>query len=94
MFGMLNAVGSSRLGLTVTRKVGHAVTRNRAKRMLREVFRRHRQTLVPACDLVINVRPALLDRPLQRLEREFLDCFARLSAMLASRPGSDERSTR
>jgi ribonuclease P protein component len=88
MFGMLNAVGSSRLGLTVTRKVGHAVTRNRAKRVLREVFRRHRQGLTPACDLVINVRPALLERPFERLEREFLECFARLAALLA-RSSSD-----
>lgn len=41
----------ARLGITVTRKVGNAVRRNRIKRVVREVFRRNRQAF-PAADLV------------------------------------------
>lgn len=42
----------TRLGITVTRKVGNAVVRNRIKRLVREVFRQHRQRLPSGLDIV------------------------------------------
>ena len=44
--------GSSRLGITVTRKVGGAVRRNRIKRLVREWFRSRRSEF-GSCDLVL-----------------------------------------
>jgi len=41
-----------RLGITVTKKIGNAVVRNRVKRVLREVFRRNRALFPPATDIV------------------------------------------
>lgn len=41
-----------RLGVTVTRKVGCAVVRNRIKRFVREAFRRKRGSFTHACDMV------------------------------------------
>lgn len=43
---------SVRLGVTVTRKVGCAVVRNRIKRFVREAFRRKRGSFTHACDMV------------------------------------------
>lgn len=46
-------VETTRLGVTVTRKVAGAVGRNRIKRVLREVFRRNRGLFPIACDVVV-----------------------------------------
>lgn len=43
----------TRLGITVTRKIGNAVRRNRIKRWVREAFRRHRDELPRGVDLVV-----------------------------------------
>lgn len=43
---------STRLGITVTRKVGNAVVRNRIKRLVREAFRRNHLRFAPGLDVV------------------------------------------
>jgi len=47
----------TRLGLTVGRRVGGAVQRNRVKRLVREVFRRNRELFPLDCDVVLVARP-------------------------------------
>jgi len=51
-----NQLAYSRLGLSVSRKVGNAVVRNRWKRLVREAFRRHRHQLPAGLDLVVLPR--------------------------------------
>lgn len=51
-----NGLAYSRLGLSVSRKVGSAVKRNRWKRLLREAFRLNRQRLPTGLDLVLRPR--------------------------------------
>jgi ribonuclease P protein component len=51
-----NDKGESRLGITVSAKVGKAVVRNRIKRHLREFFRRHRREIPSPQDIVIIAR--------------------------------------
>lgn len=49
---------ASRLGLTVSRRVGTAVVRNRVKRQIREWYRRAHGKLPEARDVVVIARPA------------------------------------
>lgn len=51
-----NSSAKRRLGITVGKKVGNAVKRNRLKRSLREFFRLHKEQFPPARDIVIMAR--------------------------------------
>lgn len=51
-----NNLAHARLGLSVSRKVGNAVVRNRWKRVLREAFRLNREKLPAGVDLVFRPR--------------------------------------
>jgi len=75
LFTRAREAGVSRLGIAATRKMGSAVERNRAKRLVREVFRHHKPA--GAVDVVVVPRRQILDAPYAHLEREFLALMAR-----------------
>jgi ribonuclease P protein component len=49
--------GTSRLGVTVSSRVGNAVVRNRVKRLVREIFRNRRLDLPAVLDVVVIAKP-------------------------------------
>lgn len=58
LYGCENGLGWARLGLSVGRKVGGAVRRNRVKRLIREAFRLTQHQLPPGIDLIAIPRAA------------------------------------
>ncbi len=62
----------SRLGVITSGKLGNAVTRNRARRLMREVFRLHQAKLTAPVELVLVARPSIVGRGLVDVERDFL----------------------
>jgi len=68
-------VETTRLGIAATRKLGGAVQRNRAKRLVREVFRHHRNP--PGWHIVVVPRPALLEATFQSIEADYASCIER-----------------
>jgi ribonuclease P protein component len=86
-----NDLDHPRLGLSVPRRVGNAVVRNRVKRMLREAFRRLQHDLPRGYDLVINVRrhePLALPQYEQLLEKAMIALHAQWTTPTRQNDGS------
>ena len=69
----------SRIGLTVSTKVGNAVVRNWWKRRLREIFRRNKREYPPGFDFVVIVKASAEQAELEILEQELLDVLNRVA---------------
>ena len=63
--------GRRRLGVTVSSRVGNSVVRSRVKRRFRELFRRRRACLPPACDVVMVARVGAGQASYHELEKLF-----------------------
>lgn len=69
VFVLSNGGTAPRLGVAATRKIGSSVDRNRAKRLAREVFRRHK--MAAGFDIVVVPRREMLDAPFASLEADY-----------------------
>jgi ribonuclease P protein component len=79
MFTREREAGPARLGIAATRKMGAAVERNRAKRLVRELFRHNKPSA--AIDVVVVPRREMLDAPYDRVEAEFRSLLNRRASM-------------
>lgn len=68
----LSAQTEPRLGVVTSRRVGNAVVRSRARRLLREVFRVHQHDLAQDVDVVLVARPSIADKGYGGVEKDFL----------------------
>jgi ribonuclease P protein component len=62
----------ARLGVVTGRKIGNAVARGRARRLMREVFRVHQHDLARPVDLVLIARPSIVAKAFSEVEQDFL----------------------
>lgn len=86
--GSKGACSGSRLGLTVGRKAGCAVERNRFKRRVREWFRRHQATLPGPVDIVVIARRSGVELDFQGLSDRLSNLLEDNSARSRNKKGS------
>jgi ribonuclease P protein component len=73
-----NGLSQTRMGFTVSSKVGNAVVRNRIRRRLRELYRHRRSALPPGLDVVLVARSAAATAEMPKLAAAFDQIAARL----------------
>ena len=74
VYCLKNRAGASRLGVTVSKKLGHAVVRNRVRRRIRELYRLNRDKMRPGWDVIVVGRGRSAAGPYQKMNEAYLDC--------------------
>ena len=81
-----NGRGENRVGITVGKKLGKAVVRNRARRRLREVYRLNESRFRPGYDIVVVARSRAVTADFGALQSAYLGAAKRLGILV----GKDE----
>ena len=72
LYARKNRTATNRVGITVSKKLGSAVVRNRVRRRLREVYRLNEQQFAPGWDIVVVARSRSVTANFQKLTRAYL----------------------
>ena len=81
VYCLKNRAGASRLGVTVSKKLGHAVVRNRVRRRLREIYRLNAGRLKEGYDVIAVARVKAAHSRYAVLERDFLRLSQKLDLL-------------
>ena len=72
LYARKNRTDTNRVGITVGKKLGHAVVRNRVRRRLREVYRLNEDKFLPGWDIVVVARTRAVDAEFSKLTKSYL----------------------
>ena len=86
LYARKNRSDCNRVGLTVSKKLGHAVVRNRVRRRLREVYRLNEEKFAPGWDIVVVARSRAVEASFAALTRSYLN-LAKKAGILAAEDG-------
>ena len=73
----------TRVGVITSKKIGGAVVRSRARRLLREAFRLHQHRLTRPMDLVLVARQSIVEKQFGDVERDFVAALRRAELLKA-----------
>ncbi|MDN4071424.1 MULTISPECIES: ribonuclease P protein component [Fictibacillus] len=74
-----------RLGLSVSKRVGNAVTRNRIKRVVKEIFMKHEGEILSGRDYIIIARNPTADMDFSEMEKSLLHVLQRAGSIRQSK---------
>ncbi len=72
LYAKKNRLNTNRVGVTVSKKLGGAVVRNRVRRRLREVYRLQENLFSPGWDIVVVARSRCITADFEKLTRAYL----------------------
>ena len=84
-----NGSSENRIGFTVSKKLGHAVVRNRVRRRLREIYRLHEEEFRQGWDLVVVARSRTVNAPYAKLDRAFMHLSDKLGLLSEKREDAE-----
>ena len=87
LYARRNRTGGNRVGITVSKKLGHAVVRNRTRRRLREVYRLNEARFQPGWDIVVVARTRAVEAPFEKLTASYLALAAKAGVLLPGGAG-------
>jgi ribonuclease P protein component len=73
-----------KLGVVTSKRIGGAVERSRARRLLRESFRQHQNELAQPVEIVLVARPSIAGRAFAEVEKDFLTTLRRAGLLKQS----------
>ncbi|MBQ6997915.1 MAG: ribonuclease P protein component [Oscillospiraceae bacterium] len=82
LYARKNGTSTNRVGITVSKKLGHAVVRNRVRRRLREVYRLHEDKFQSGWDIVVVARSKAVNAGFVRLSAAYLQLAEKLGILL------------
>ena len=87
LYARRNRLGENRVGITVSKKLGHAVVRNRTRRRLREIYRLNEAQFQPGWDIVVVARTRAVEAPFEKLTASYLTLAAKAGVLLPGGAG-------
>ena len=72
LYARKNRTNTNRVGITVSKKLGHAVVRNRVRRRLREIYRLNEDKFQPGWDIVVVARTKAVHTDFEKLTQAYL----------------------
>ena len=72
LYARPNRTQCNHIGITVSKKLGHAVVRNRTRRRIREVYRLNEERFAPGWDIVVVARTKALHVSFRELTAAYL----------------------
>lgn len=83
-----NDLGVTRIGISVSKRIGKAVVRNRAKRLIREAARQYLPVLPPGRDLVFIARSGMAEASYEQVSRAVESLLSRARLLPRRHPGA------
>ena len=77
LYARPNRLTTNRMGITVGKKLGKAVIRNRVRRRLREIYRRNEAQFTPGWDIVVVARSRCVGADFSKMENAYLSLAAK-----------------
>ena len=86
LYARKNHSSANRVGLTVSKKLGCAVVRNRVRRRLREIDRLNEHLFAPGWDIVVVARSRCIHADFQKLTRDYLSLAEKAGILAEETP--------
>ena len=86
LYARKNRMNTNRVGVTVGKKLGHAVVRNRVRRRLREVYRLHEEQFAPGWDIVVVARSRCISADFGKLTQAYLSLAEKAGILRQEQP--------